>query len=87
MKSASIPSLRVTPELREATEQVLRDGETLSAFLEEALRTRIAFRRNQQMFIERGLAARDEARQSGKYHDAEEVMSSLRDVLERARAK
>ena len=52
MKSASLSSLRVTPELREATEQVWR-----------------------------GQAACDEAKQSGQYHDVEEVMASLRDVL------
>lgn len=84
MKSASIPSLRVTPELRQAAERVLHEGETLSAFLEEALRQRIIFRHSQQAFLARGLTARDQALQDGRYHNTEEVMSSLRGVLERA---
>ena len=33
MKNATLPSLRVEPELREAAESVLLAGETLSAFI------------------------------------------------------
>lgn len=36
-KSASIPFLWIDPELRRAAEQVLHDGESLSAFVEHAL--------------------------------------------------
>ena len=32
MKTATFPSLRVEPELREAAESVLEEGETLSGF-------------------------------------------------------
>ncbi len=35
MKTASIPSLRVEPELRRAAEAVLHEGESLSSFLEQ----------------------------------------------------
>ena len=38
MKTATIPSLRVDPALREAAESVLDQGETLSSFVETALR-------------------------------------------------
>ena len=38
MKTATIPALRVEPELREAVEDVLGENETLSAFMESALR-------------------------------------------------
>jgi hypothetical protein len=41
MKSATIPSLRVTPDLRAAAESVLEEGETLSAFVETSLRRQI----------------------------------------------
>ena len=37
MKSATIPPLRVTPELRQAAESVLQDNESLSAFVESYL--------------------------------------------------
>ena len=41
MKNATLPSLRVEPELREAAESVLLAGETLSAFIETSVRETI----------------------------------------------
>ena len=38
MKTATLPSLRVEPELRDAAESVLQAGETLSSFVETAVR-------------------------------------------------
>ena len=87
MKTASIPSLRVDPELRHAAESVLRDGETLSSFVEQSLRANIERRRVQQEFIARGLASRNEARRSGEYIPAEDVVRELDDMLARAEAK
>lgn len=77
MKTATIPSLRVQPELRQSAEAVLQKGETLSNFVEEAVRRNVAYRRAQQDFITRGLAARDAARASGEYVDAAEVLDKL----------
>jgi predicted transcriptional regulator len=87
MKSATIPSLRVEPELRQAAESVLREGETLSSFMEEALRSGIQNRRIQREFIARGLAARDESRRTGEYYSAEDVFNELRGMLAQAEAK
>lgn len=77
MKTATIPSLRVQPELRQSAEAVLQEGETLSSFVEEAVRRNVAYRRAQQDFIARSLAARDAARASGEYVDAAEVLDKL----------
>ena len=74
MKTATIPSLRVAPDLRRAAESVLQEGETISSFVEQSLRTNIARRQLQQEFIARGLASRDEARKTGEYYPAEEVL-------------
>ena len=87
MKTASIPSLRVDPELRHAAESVLQDGETLSSFVEQSLRANIERRRVQQEFIARGLASRNEARRTGEYIPAENVVRELDDMLARAKAK
>lgn len=65
MKSASIPSLRVDPELRSAAESVLKEGETLSAFVENSIRAQIGHRRMQEEFFNRGLASREEAKSTG----------------------
>jgi len=87
MKTATFPSLRVEPELREAAEGVLQEGETLSGFVEQSIRTNIERRQVQAEFIARGLASRDEARRTGEYFSVEEVMRGLDERLEKARAK
>ena len=38
MKTAAIPAVRVPPELRQAAEDLLQTGETLSGFVEEAVK-------------------------------------------------
>lgn len=81
MKTATIPSLRVKAELREAAESVLREGETLSSFVEQSLKANITRRRVQQEFIARGLASREEARLNGEYIDAKTVLEELDSVL------
>ena len=87
MKTANMPSLRVDPELRHDAESVLRDGETLSSFMEQALRSSIQSRRVQKEFIARGLTSRDEAKRTGEYFAAEDVLGEMEDMLSQAQAK
>lgn len=47
MKTATIPALRVEPKLRDAVEEVLAEGETLSSFVEKALKANILRRQHQ----------------------------------------
>ena len=77
MKTATMPALRVRPELRQAAEEMLQPGETLSGFVEESLRRNVERRQAQQEFLARGLASRDAAKQSGKYVAADVVLSRL----------
>jgi predicted transcriptional regulator len=81
MKTASLPSLRVDPELRQDAESVLHQGETLSSFMEQALRASIQSRKSRQEFIARGLASRDEARKTCEYFAADEVLSEMDALL------
>lgn len=87
MKAASLPSLRVDPELRAAAEDVLEEGETLSAFVESAVKRQINFRRTRAEFITRGLASLEEAKQTGIYYGAGEVLGELNDMLEKKRGE
>ncbi len=87
MKTATLPPLRVDSELRAAAESVLREGETLSGFVLEAVRLNIERRESQREFIARGLTARDEARASGKYVSAEDMLARLDASLAKARTK
>ena len=87
MKTATIPSIRVDPELRQAAENVLQKGESLTSFVVQSLQAGIERRRLQQEFIDRGLAAREEARQTGEYFMAEDVLQELDNMLDNAESK
>jgi len=87
MKTASIPSLRVAPELRRVAESLLQEGETISSFVEQSLRNNITRRQLQQEFIARGFASRDEAQRTGEYYSAEEVLQELDGMLAHSKKK
>lgn len=84
-KTSTIPPLRVNEEVRAAAEAALMEGETLSGFVLEAIQFNIQRRTMQQEFVARGLAARDEARRTGIYISADEVLAGLDKTLARSR--
>lgn len=85
MKTAAIPAVRVSPELRQAAENLLQTGETLSGFVEEAVRRNVEYRQAQMAFIERGLASAEGARKSGKYVSSATILGKLARRLEKTR--
>ena len=84
-RSRTLPPLRVSEKMRADAESVLTAGETLSAFVMDAVSRSIDFRRSQQDFVARGLASADRARQTGRYVSATEAVTGLRKRLARAR--
>jgi hypothetical protein len=87
MKSATLPSLRVEPELREAVEQVLADGETLSGFIETSVRAQVEHRRVRAEFLRRGLTALANFERTGQSVPTETVHRKLEARLAQARRK
>jgi predicted transcriptional regulator len=87
MKTATLPSLRVDPQLRRRAIQVLREGETLSSFAESAVRQAIQDRLDQAAFIKRGLASGALARQTGEYVSSEAMLRRLAKRLQQARGR
>lgn len=85
-KTSTFPPLRVNEEFRSAAEAALVEGETLSGFVLEAIQYNIQRRAMQQEFVARGLAARDDARRTGKYVTAEAVLVGLDKTLARKAA-
>nr|WP_315188682.1 YlcI/YnfO family protein [uncultured Albidiferax sp.] len=85
MKTATFPSLRVEPALRQAAESVLRDGETLTSLIETAMREAIHRRQVQAEFLARGLQAGEDARSTGSYYSAASVHSELQRRLDARR--
>ena len=84
-KSATLPAIRVSPRLREEAERILRDGETLSSLVVEGLERTIELRRLERAFVERGLAAAEEARSTNRYVPAATVIRRLRKQVDNAR--
>ena len=87
MKTTTIPSLRVSPELRKQAEDVLEQGETLSGFVLDALTRSIDYRKSRQAFIARGLSNFAQAKKTGKYVPADKVIEKLARKLVKAKQR
>jgi predicted transcriptional regulator len=87
MKSAVLPQVRVAPALRAEVEQCLAEGESLSQFVEGAVREAIERRRSQSDFVSRGLAGAEAARRSGAFFTAQQVADRLDAQLAQARQR
>lgn len=87
MKSAVIPQIRVEPELRAELESVLRQGETLTDFVEATVRDAIAFRRVQTAFHARAQAASEEYHRTGVSVPVDTVLQRLQSKLDAKRKK
>ncbi len=85
MKTAVIPQVRVEPELRAELEAVLKEGETLSEFVEKSVRSAAEFRRVQEEFHARGEAAWQHFRRTGETRSTDEVVAELRKRTEARR--
>ena len=87
MKSSTLPLLRVEPDLREAVEEALIDGETVSGFIEASVRGEVERRRIRADFLRRGLVAWTNFERSGESTPAEVVHRKLEARLARARGR
>jgi len=85
MKTAVIPQVRVEPELRAQLEAVLGDNETLTEFVEDAVRRAVERRRVQAEFYARGEAAWQEYLRTGASVPADDVMDKLQAKIEKRR--
>lgn len=86
MKTSTLPPLRVSPELRADAEAVLAPGESLSAFVHNAVTRTIEYRKVQQEFVERGLASAAKARRTGRYVSSGAALKTLRRQLAQGRS-
>ena len=85
MKSAVIPQVRVEPELRAQLEAVLGKDETLTEFVEDAVRRAVERRRVQAAFYARGEAAWQEYLRTGVATPAKHVLAELQSRLDARR--
>lgn len=87
MKNSIIPAVRVSPELRESAEELLREGESLSSFVEESVRRNVEFRVTQKAFVNRALESALRAKQTGAYVPVSETLRKVSDRIQEAKAR
>ncbi len=89
MKTATLPAVRVSPETRALIESVLKDGESLSTFIEESAKRQASWRKEDEAFYARAVRS-SELVKAGKMrtYSLDEVMKGLRDMTaQKKRAK
>lgn len=87
MRSATFPPIRVEPEVRAEVEAVLREGESLTQFIEEAVVAAAAWRRVQAEFVARGEAAIERWKHEGGGRTVDAVMNDLQARLDEAKRR
>jgi len=87
MRSATFPPIRVEPKLRSEVEAVLREGESLTQFIEEAVVSAAAWRRVQAEFVARGETAIERWKREGGGHTVGAVMDGLQTRLDDAKRR
>jgi hypothetical protein len=87
MKSATLPAVRIEPELRNELEAVLSETETISSFVEHAVRGAVNYRRTQAEFLARGEQAWQEYQRTGQSRPAGEVFDRIQNRIDVRRQK
>jgi hypothetical protein len=87
MKTATLPPIRVAPEFRIEVEGVLQQGETLSLFVENAVRETVLKRKHQTEFLSRGIQAIEATKRADNGIPAEVVVAKLEAKLVQARQR
>jgi hypothetical protein len=82
MKTAQLPPVRVEPSVREEIEAVLREGESLSEFVETAAVEAARRRKAQEEFLARGRASLDKAKRTGEFYPADKALEGMRGRLQ-----
>ncbi|MBU6259785.1 MAG: hypothetical protein KGJ30_07410 [Burkholderiales bacterium] len=85
MTDAVIPQVRVETELRASLDAVLRPGETLTDFVEAAVRNAIEYRRVQTDFAARCEASLAEYERTGVSIPADRVIAKFESRLAKRR--
>ena len=77
MKTVRLPPIHVEPSVRDEIESVLRQGETLSQFMENAAVQAAQRRKSQREFLARGRDSLERAKKSGEYYASREVFDAM----------
>ncbi len=87
MKTATLPAVRVTPDLRQLAVSVLKEGESLSMFVEDSVRKQAQMREEDRAFYARGLASMERVHAGEKTYTAAQSLAMLRAAIARKKAQ
>ena len=87
MKTSTLPSVRVEPELRDQVESILLEGESLSEFVETSVRDSVNRRLAQAEFVKRGMKSLQAAKKTGEYVSVDSMVQNLKTRLAKARSQ
>lgn len=87
MKTAAIPQIRIEAALRTSLEEVLDEGETISAFVEASVRKAIENRQALRSFDARCDAALKHFLSTGESYSSAEVLDEMRERTQARRAR
>lgn len=76
-RSATLPPIRVEPQTKARVEAVLRQGESLSQFIENAVCREAEYRAEQNRALERAASALAEAEQGRGLLTADELLAGM----------
>lgn len=82
MKSAQLPPVRVEESVRSEIEAALREGESLSEFVQKAALEAARRRKAQEEFLARGRASLAKAKRTGEFYPADQVLAEMRERLQ-----
>lgn len=84
MKTSTLPAVRVSPETRALIESVLKDGESLSIFIEDSAKRQASWRKEEEAFYARALRS-SELVKTGKMrtYSMDEVVKGLEGITAR----
>lgn len=79
MRTATLPAVRVSPETRALIESVLKEGESLSTFIEDSAKRQASWRKEDEAFYARAQRS-SELVKDGKMRTSslDEVMKGLK---------
>lgn len=82
MKDAQLPPVRVEASVRREIEAALREGESLSEFVETATVQAARRRRAQEEFLARGRASLAKAKRTGEFYAVDQVLQGMQERLD-----
>ena len=84
---ATTPPVSVEAALLAAIEAQIREGESMSEFVENAVRHAVQKRQDEDAFVASALESLAEAKRTGQFIEADVVVKQLEEKLAAARAR